>query len=454
MDDITYRGYWWLPETPETRIAGILSFSQENGAKLELIGVFNTMFENAPDDYSIILGLTTDGKPITLQGSFVTNRQFTTAMTETSDLLVRFIFVGIHVPDEESLQFNEIQASFTYLYDWAGVSGIERKQFKTGQKFRVSYSRPKDISVQIPDGKISLTFGAKGKTGYGTSNISENTSFYIKLKNSKTLFEILNEYLMPLQALVSLGTTRPSFVEELYFFLKGFPTDPITVYYSQKSYQPKKKENLIRPDMLFMLGDIYEDLETKINNWLTASKKIDSVLNLLRRVRISPELFLELKFLSLAQAIETYHRISRNNQVMPQEEHEARVTNILNGLSQIDADWLSKILAHTNEPRLAHRLNELLIENKLVINLLIDNPQDSNSRRGRFMSAITGSRNYYTHFDKAGEAGALQGGKLHYLTEKLSILLEACLLGELGIPPDQQPALFTQNDRYNRLTSK
>jgi hypothetical protein len=42
----------------------------------------------------------------------------------------------------------------------------------------------------------------------------------------------------------------------------------------------------------------------------------------------------------------------------------------------------------------------------------------------------------------------------YHLTEKLSILLEACLLGELGIPPEQQPDLFAQNDRYNRLTSK
>ena len=40
MKEVTCRGVWWTPDNPEEQIAGILSFSQQNGTVLELIGSF------------------------------------------------------------------------------------------------------------------------------------------------------------------------------------------------------------------------------------------------------------------------------------------------------------------------------------------------------------------------------------------------------------------------------
>ena len=40
MKELTCRGVWWTPDNPEEQIAGILSFSQQNGTVLELIGSF------------------------------------------------------------------------------------------------------------------------------------------------------------------------------------------------------------------------------------------------------------------------------------------------------------------------------------------------------------------------------------------------------------------------------
>lgn len=40
-DDHRIKGWWFLPETPDERVPGILTWSQEKGATLELIGGFS-----------------------------------------------------------------------------------------------------------------------------------------------------------------------------------------------------------------------------------------------------------------------------------------------------------------------------------------------------------------------------------------------------------------------------
>ena len=88
-------------------------------------------------------------------------------------------------------------------------------------------------------------------------------------------------------------------------FHKDNPDKEIVTYYEQSFYQPRSKD-LLQHEMLFGLGDIYENFEERVRNWIAVSQKIDSVLELLRRAVTSSGLFLELKFLNLAQAIETY----------------------------------------------------------------------------------------------------------------------------------------------------
>jgi hypothetical protein len=452
MKNIEFNGVWWLPHKPKVAVGGTLTFSQQNGGKLELLGTLKSAFEGGPKDHPIILGNTVCGKRITLQGCDETSMVI--SLMESRDYRVRFIFVGDHIPNEESLRFHKLQARFTYFYDWVGITGVKRESLGDGQKFQFTYETPEDISISVPDGTLDITFGANLKSAYDFSHIKENSSIYIEFDRDMEFYTFHRAYLFPLLALISLGTTKPIFVEELFLFLRDSPNNYLTVYYSQHFYHAKKKEQLFRPDMLFTLTDIYDGFEAKINTWLALCYKIDNVFHLLRRIRISPELFQELRFLSLAQAIETFHRLMRVNEVVPQKEHEERVANILMGLSESDEVWVREILEHTNEPRLAHRLKNLLVENKTVMNALIQNPQDTNSKRNKFIRSVTATRNYYTHFDKQGEGEALRGAPLHYVTEKLSILLEACLLGELGIPPDRQSDLFGQNDRYNRLTSK
>ena len=38
MENIEYSGYWWLPSEPDEKIAGILTYTNDEGIKLRLTG--------------------------------------------------------------------------------------------------------------------------------------------------------------------------------------------------------------------------------------------------------------------------------------------------------------------------------------------------------------------------------------------------------------------------------
>ena len=44
-DHFEVRGHWWLPEQSDHKVPGILKFSAERGAELELLGSFRSLLE-------------------------------------------------------------------------------------------------------------------------------------------------------------------------------------------------------------------------------------------------------------------------------------------------------------------------------------------------------------------------------------------------------------------------
>jgi hypothetical protein len=195
--------------------------------------------------------------------------------------------------------------------------------------------------------------------------------------------------------------------------------------------------------MLFTLRDIFDGLETRINTWIALTKEIDSVLHLVNRVRIASDMFLELKFLSIAQAVETYHRTKKVNNFLPPKEHQDRVEQILRYLPKKHQELVRQKISN-NEKSLLLRLEELSNEKAEIMTAIADDLET-------FTKKIRDSRNYYTHYDKSKKKNSAHGIQLHWLTEKLFVLLQACLLAELGFTLERQVELFSKNQQYNNL---
>lgn len=129
-----YKGLWWLPSDEIEKLSGTLTVTNGEGA-LELIGHFGheLLSETAREKtYSLdleeqprIVGLSTDGKPITLEGdrAFPHTESFPGVPTVTYKRNVTL--VGKHFADGEEIGFDEISIRASDLNSWTQTSGFK-----------------------------------------------------------------------------------------------------------------------------------------------------------------------------------------------------------------------------------------------------------------------------------------------------------------------------------------
>ncbi len=114
-------------------------------------------------------------------------------------------------------------------------------------------------------------------------------------------------------------------------------------------------------------------------------------------------------------------------------------------------EWLKKRLAYSNEPSFRKRLNDIYDKSIQVIENFIN-------YRNVFIQKVIDTRNYLVHHDMGLKDNTAKGQSLVRLTLGLKLLLEVCLLIEIGFDPDQINTLFSKYSRYrfykeNRILS-
>lgn len=279
--------------------------------------------------------------------------------------------------------------------------------------------------------------------------VSQSTSIRVDLSEDLTFDEWVTNFVLPFRNLLTLATTRPNALTRVSLYSqdktvgtsKGDREVPIDLFYQQVWHEKVEAKRLLPHDMLFTLHDVAEDFGGIVRRWLRVASELDSVCNLFFSVTYLPGLYSENKFLNMVQAAESYHRRRITNQVLTREEHDQRVASILNGAPDAHRKWLKQRLEYGNEPTLQMRLSDLLDATQPVMSSLI-------TKRSQFVRKVVDTRNYLTHYDDRLRSRVAGRDELHYVTQALSFMVEACLLGELGLAPEQCAELFRRNRRY------
>ena len=120
-----YQGYWWIPGAEENRVPGTLSFDPDEGATLDLMsspkGLEGIVDPLEPE---VILGLPSDGKPITLKGCGRTLRSFGFG-AEFSTFAADEVFVGEHFERPGDVGFESPIVEYLHVGAWADASGFK-----------------------------------------------------------------------------------------------------------------------------------------------------------------------------------------------------------------------------------------------------------------------------------------------------------------------------------------
>lgn len=438
MNDFFAKGAWWLPATPTERISGDLKFSQDEGGILELRGMFASVEDFGPP-IPIILGADMNGKVYTLRSSIMIGSTY--SLIPTTKFKSQEIFEGVHASADSELVFDSMIAELSYLFEWANRHGTTF-QTTTGGTSKLIYEQPPDVDVKVDEALVSIAFGARVKNHLQHSCITESASFFVKPKEPLHFTTFKDEFAFYLLNFINFASGLRNSFESVRFEVLGESPKSVSCYYQQVGFA-KRKEKFERQSMLMNLDAVGDRLDTILTKWFDFVRSIPAVLGLFFRDRAHGNITLEVRLLTLVQALEKYHRDRFVSVVVPKDVYGPVKRRLLKICPPSLKERIVRCLQYGSEKTLRERLSELVVTREDILQPLVGNID-------RFVSCATDSRNYYTHFSPRLEKRKLEPQALIALVEVLWILLESCLLSEVGVSVGEQSALFDSYSRYQR----
>ena len=187
---IEYVGEWFLPANRDCRVYGTLTYLPLEGIKLRLYGGFEDSVMTPLDkDQSIILGVTSDSKQITLSDCQVIQRGSATLVVGEEigkpniTYSPGYLLIGTHIENIEDVRFNKISADIFNLGEWLGMSGFNIEEDYKKPTVSINYKLPQSIEFEI-------TEQIKGVFNFSASGLNHTRYQKSAVLNQKVEFQI------------------------------------------------------------------------------------------------------------------------------------------------------------------------------------------------------------------------------------------------------------------------
>lgn len=449
-EPIEKTGYFWLPGKTENRLPGVLRIADTGKATLDVIGIFgeaNATLFDTPSDLGRIVGVI-ENDVVTLEHCFYTKTSPSFSGVSKSTIDANFVLSGVQYDEDEAITFSKFDFSVEGLDEWLMVSGLRIEHNRNDRSAAIHFTPPKRIVIQLPDG-ISLAF-TFGWTLPGAPIVTEakiTQKAYISLTSDSlrsidgflaVVFKINNFLCFATDETVSLDSaTAYSYEITRDTGDEKKQEIPITIYF-QSLQLSESKPKIQRHGMLFHYRDIVTQLESVLNNWLKNYETSEPAFNLYFASKSGAHRYLEGRFLSLAQGIETLHRRNSQETMMEESEFNDLVAAILKGCPEKKQEWLKAKLAYANELPLRKRLQQ-------IFEPFVDLYGDAKQRK-HFICKVIDTRNYMTHYDTKLSQKAAGGEELWKLCMKLEVLFQLHFLQLIGLSGESIRTL-TKNNR-------
>lgn len=388
------KGYWWLPSNSDDRIAGELTFENNDHTILELFGCFKRFDNNHRGLFyknacEIIFGIDIEGEKYTLMNSRCI--KCTGSDYVSCSFIAEFILKGVNLYSIDDKCFKVAELTFKNLIKWYDNNLIE-------MDFENSYEIFKcDLSENSRRQEILLSDGASfvikpicrsnviGKLE--EIHLSQTTQVVL---NDKTEYSVLG-YLQRAQIVeqfVSLLFLSPQFFDEL--FLSDGSEDGM---HCQVFVQNETSKNpILGPFLRYEM--IKDKLGTIIEKWINNSQDLFQIQAHLFRTLDSSKSLGDEDFLIIAQAIDGFSKLKLSMNCGLKDNID-KLYDILNGIT---------------------RLQKNKIDSEI----------------------FNATRNYYAHMAKGKDYNKVAKGKdLRMLLHKAKLLLTCALLHFYGLEDEE-----------------
>ena len=187
--------------------------------------------------------------------------------------------------------------------------------------------------------------------------------------------------------------------------------------------------------MLLPYEMIKSEFPAMVAAWFARSNQAVLAANVFFGAQLLESPVVNVKFLAAAQAAESYHRGLGSGLYMDQTAYDNAAAELVKhipaGIESDHRQSLTSRLKYGNEFSLRKRLNALFerIPDNVAARIAGHVPQ--------FVNKVVDTRNYFTHYDHASQAGAFAGKDAFVAAERLRVLVAASLLHDLCIGEDK-----------------
>lgn len=476
IDTFEVKGKWFLPESSSDKLDGILRYSPHE-IMLDLLGTFydpfklnNVLNGNEYPTKLKIHGISEYGEFFTLFDCIPSKIQLNASGFDTATYSVARFYVGTQfIEDENRNCVNNASFSFTNLDAWRNQPIVQNH---TSQDYRkteciIDLDSPKcsQAQISIPSAELVLSEDFMWSLKYPKdfflqerTEIIVNRFYRIASSTDKLLSpQTTLNYIHHLRRLLALMIGKA-----MYFSYIDVNLSNITDHSRESSSNQTRCRLFFKQVgdvtsvkhlsphtpgcMLLNRSDIDDNIDYIFNCWFEDQEKIGECVNAFISDLYLPA-YIENQFLNISRGIESYHRFfaedrSESQTAEPEKpeflaDYEKISSYIESAISEENRNYFFQKIQYKDEMNFRKRLNCLLklAPSKLITCLWGDL---SSSKRGKIVSTIVETRNYYTHRDEKEKYPNMVASspELIRLIDRISILLQFFCLTQIGVNPE------------------
>lgn len=439
-DKHEYSAEWNIPGS-ENRISGRLSYTHER-AELSLNDTFTPLsgpisISDPIREYPAIHGISSKGEAISLlntQSLGVSLNISSGGMRQPERLISPWVIVGAHVTPDTL--YTSVNFYIPGLEAWLSKPAIEEQSSIDPESKRITNSFI--INPPNPEKTPASHISSVLEWGFSTS-IAPNkfTSLEVTVhgwvsihpQTPQSLEWFLDQH-AKLATLLALMAGAPMPARAIHASIGSLTNFPLSVLVTIQQAEPCKLKHPL--DFFVPRGVLGPIFPAIIEQWFL---EINSVLipSQLALATLSTEnLWLHVKFLSLMQALEGFHRGRFQGNYMEESEYEKIKSTISSSIPASVAndhrDALRSRIRYGNQISLSKRLNELrnYIGDSLAALII--------SADSKIPRNWIDTRNYLSHWDEELRPFAIDGQEMYNANIRIENFLRVLYLLTAGIP--------------------
>jgi hypothetical protein len=457
MDFDRLLSVWWQPKSPDREYTGQISRAPDGATAIELAGTLTgSPFPMDDPEPEVLHGLGRQGPLFTARKVIRSGAGMGMPGFATEVLRPLSLIVGAHV--DESTLYDQALLQATFLSDWLQESGIQIEvrsgtDDQTGS-VAVSYQWPTVRTSGIAPGATVATWtahqGEPRRSGY---SINEDVALRVSVENPIPVDDLIRDYVMPLLDLVSFGTRRSNAIDRVTLrspsvtrLVAGNDEREDLELLSEWIAKPAKDpQRLFVHHMNFAAGEAPMGFDELVRRWFTLYEDFRPSLAPFFGLLYAPPTYVDLRLVSISQALEAYHRASKLPRgAMSKADFANFKKALLDACPAEHKEFLVQKLGHLNELTQVERTNQLVDRAKVALRVLLPT-------RPTFAVDFIAARNAKTHPEES--KAQIDGLHLYDLTATATYLFEANIMLDLGFEDEVCAELFERQPEYRHLAA-